>query len=361
MALSTKTFGSGRGAAFLLVLLVAALPACNKDPAPKPTTDEPKKSTPVPDDMVLNDFLPSNGKAEIAVKVDGGAAVPETGGGAAAAASGNGMTVTNPGAEPRQKRVYAFVPGKTERRTLVARNTMSAQGRTQEEPALSFTVEFVAKEAKPTGTKMEMKVVKVELADKDKVDPRMAQAAAQQLGALAGLTATFQVSPSGEASEVSMAGKEAQAREGAAELLGAVAQFAELVVAPLPEEPIGVGAKWERSDTEMGQAGEEKSKRTLELKDLDAAGNGTIVVTIDKRVAKRPMPDPRMPEGSTVEVEATGQYTYSMRFDRIASKVVGEQKQLMKVEVPNPQNPREVKKVTQEVVVKHTLETPGGK
>jgi hypothetical protein len=354
--MSLRTF---RGASAAALLALVTLAACNKDPDPKPIKDEPKKTTPVPEDMVLNDFLPPSGGAEgLAVRVDGG--LPEAGAeGAAAegAPAGEGdMKVTDPGAEPRAPRRYAFVANRAEKRTLVIRQSVSQQGQTQEQPPLALTVEFTPKDVKPAATRFDMKVISVDLADKEKLDPRLVAQAGQELALFKGLSATFTVSSRGDVGEVSLSGSEKMQREGAAEMLDAFSQFVELILAPLPEAPIGQGAKWEMQETRREQGIEQSSKRTLELKELTAEG-GTIVSRIEKKVPKRRVPDPRMPPDTMMEVDAAGSYTYAFRFDRVATKVTGEQTSKVKIDVPAGEDGQK-KTVVQEAKVRHSMEAP---
>lgn len=336
----------------------AALVACNKEPPQKAALDAPKKTTEVSGEMGgFNDFLPPSGTATLAVKVDGGlleagAGAPGAGG---AVAQGK-LHVVEPGAEPRAVRKYAFVANKTERRTLTIRQTVQQEGQKQDQPALAMTVDFVAKDVKPTSTKFEMKIVKVELADKDKLPPQIQQQAAQELGGFAGLVASFEVSPRGDVGEVTMSGNPKMAKEGAAEMLEAFQQFVELILAPLPEEPIGVGAKWESIEEQDERGIKATSKRTLELKELTDKG-GTILTTLEKKVPKRTMQEQRG-VAMTVQLDTTGSYTYAFTFDRIATKVSGEQTNVITRELTNPENPKQTKKIVQEVKVRHVLEAP---
>ncbi len=341
--------------AVAVVLGLTALVGCNKEAPKKEPIDAPKKVTEVTGETPgFNDFLPPSGAATLAVKVDGG--VLEAGASApAGAVAGQKMRVLEPGAEPRAVRKYAFTPNKTERRTLTIRQSVQQDQQKQDQPALTMTVDFVAKDAKPTATKFEMKVVKVDLADKEKIPPQMAAQVAQELGAFAGLTATFDVSPRGEVGEVQMSGNPKMAKEGAAELLDAFQQLVELVLAPLPEEPIGVGAKWEIAEEQEERGIKASSKRTLELKELTDKG-GTIVSTLEKKVPKRVAQEkPGM--AMTVQLDGTGSYTYTFNFDRMASKVVGEQTSIITREITT-EKPKQSQKIVQEAKIRHVLETP---
>lgn len=343
-----------------VAVVAAMLAACNKDPPPKPIQDEPKKTTPVPSDMVFNDFIPAGGPGGgLAVRVDGG--LLEGGlvggdGGAVAATEGEARRakLLEPGAEPRVARRYAFVANRNDKRVFTLRQSMSMAGRTQEQPGLAMTVDLVPKDVKPKATRFDLKVVKVELADQDKLPPQMVQQAAKELGGFGGLAASFEVTPQGTVGELSMAGTPKMARDGAEELLQSLQQLVELIVVPLPDEAIGVGAKWEvdESGTEAGI--KQTGKRVLELKEMGADGTATIATTIERKVAKRPVPDPRA-KGATMEVDAKGGYTYAVKFDHIASKVNGELTQTIKIEAPAGDN-GEKRTVVQEQKLKQVME-----
>jgi hypothetical protein len=344
-----------RPSAFSALLVVSALAAsllaCNKEEAKK-AQDEPKKTTPVPSDMVFNDFLPAQGGAQgVAVRMDGGAeaglaAASGDGGGGGGGATEPGaaaapideaakLKVTEPGAEPRVARKYTFTPNRVDKRLIVLRQSVSQGGRAQEQPPLALTVDLTPKVVKPTGTTFEMKIVNVDLADKDKIPPAMAAQlaqATQQLAAFNGMTATFDVDPHGSVGEVALQADAKLQKAGAEEMLGTFQQAVELMLPPLPDAPIGVGARWERSVDAKQMGLEIKGKHSFELKEVDKDG-GTIAATIQQKVPKRAIPDPRA-RGATVEVDATGSYTYAFKFDRVSTKVQGELKRKESIEVP---------------------------
>jgi hypothetical protein len=363
-ALSSMRFldRHARRMAFVLAALFA-LAACNKEEK-KPIPQEENKATAVPSGMVFNDFLPSGGGGQGLAVIDGGVeaglGVAEDGaGGAEAEASGAPkITVIDPGAEPRTVRRYAFVANRSERRVLTLRQSEAVQGQMHGELGLVMTLDIVAKEVKPTGTRFEMKLVKVDLADKDKLDPRLVQDGALRLAAVRGMSATCEVNARGEAGEVSVGGTEKMQRDGAEMVLAAFSQLTELVVPPLPDTAIGQGAKWERTETASNGELELQSKRTFELKDVNNAG-GTILATMETKIPKRA--HPRLP-GATVEIDGSGTLSYVFRFDRIATNVVHEQMQRVKFEAPAGPDPKAPKKTeVQEIKVTHTLETPAGK
>ncbi len=314
--------------------------------------------------MVFNDFLPATGSAKIAVRIDGGS--PEGGLDTASGEAAPGgatdesqVRLLEPGAEPRTVRKYAFAMGRLERRVLIVRQSMSQQGQEQEQPALSFAVEFAVKELKSGVATVEMKVVKVELADKSKLDPRLAQQASQELAGFQGLTARFLAGPSGDVSELRFGSGDRQPQRSS-ELVGALQQFVELVLVPFPSEPLGVGAKWERDESTIEGGMPQKGRRVFELRDGGAEGL-TVSSVVETTVAKRPYADPRMPRGTTMQADSRGTGLYKLRLDRVASSFVGEQRQVVTIEVGGQagagEPAGEKRVVKQEIKTKHVMET----
>ncbi|MCA9585536.1 MAG: hypothetical protein KC657_09275 [Myxococcales bacterium] len=352
----------------LVGALLAAFPlaACNKNDPPPPPNDGPKKTEPVPTDMVLNDFLPSGGDVNnLKVRMEGG--VPEAGG-AAPAASGQAadepageptrkMKLLEPGAEPRVARKMALQANKTEKRMLEFRRSQAQEGgRAEERPPLALTMDVTPKDVKKDGAKVHIKLAKVEVPGAEK-DKAAAAAVAQEFGALIGLTAIAEVSSRGSVGELSFEGSERVKKQSALEVIDGLQQAAEHMFPPLPDEPIGVGAKWEDRNTVKQGPIEQQVAHVFELTELkdDVA---TITAKLETKVPKRAVPNPRMPPGTTMQVDSKGTYTYTVRFDRPAIKVTGEMKTLVKIEAPVPDAPGGKQTINQTVTVSHKITTP---
>lgn len=337
--------------------LLAILAACNKDPPPKPTTDEGKKSAlPPPSGMVFNDFLPSGGsETGLSVRGDGGleAGIGEAvGAGASAPDSGENpqeaaarkLKVTSPGAEPRAARKYTFVANRTDKRSITMRQGLGPG----QENTFVVLVELTPKQVKPTGARFEVKVLKVEVPD---VPPAQKAQFGAQLSALSGLTGTFDVSSHGEIGEVQFKANDErlQGSQLAQVFAQGLQQTLELVMPPLPDEPVGAGATWERSADREEEGVQMKGKHTFTLKDVTAEG-GTITSQIAMQVPKRAVSVRGAPPGTMIEVKQTGNYTYAFRFDRVATKVEGDLSIAQNIEIPGkpPQ--------AQTIKLKHVVE-----
>jgi hypothetical protein len=346
------------------------LVGCGKD-QPKKPVDEPKKTTPVPSDMVFNDFVPSGGGgAIVGVKTDGG--IPEGGmaaaeqpgttgsGGAAAepgAAPDDGMklNVIEPGAEPRAARKYTFVANRSDKRMITVRQSAGREGGgPAQEAAFAVTADFVPKQIKPASTRFELKVLKVDLPDAQ--GAQKAQAAAQ-LAAFNGLTGQFDVTSRGEIGEVDFKADERMNGPGAEVIIQSLQQALELLVPPFPSEPIGVGAKWERKVERKERGQENAAKHSFTLKEVSAEG-GIVTADVEVSVPKHPFQQRGVPPGATEEVKGKGSYTYAFKFDHISTKVEGDMTIVRKIELVDPKGAKQSD--TTVIKLKNRLEAAGG-
>lgn len=342
-------------AAVLLVLALAST-GCEKD---KPKADETKKTepTPVPSDMVFNDFIPTTGGptgvrardagsegglAEVAGNTDPGE--PN-----AAAGAAEKLKVTDAGADPKVARKYTFVMGRVDKRilTITQNVTQSAGGQTApgQEITLKLYLDLTPKVVKKEGATIEAKLTKVEL-------PGAPPQAAQMLASMNGLTGTFDISPHGEAGEVNFAPNAQMRNELAANVLQGLSQAVQLLVAPLPEAPIGTGAKWELAGATRPGEPDQGTKR-FTAKELSGEG-GVIEADIEMKVPRRPQQTQR---GTVfLEVDGKGKYTYQTKFNSMATKVDGELTVNEKIEAP-AQGGQPKQQVMQVQKVKHAIET----
>ncbi|MEA2751309.1 MAG: hypothetical protein QOI41_5452 [Myxococcales bacterium] len=326
-----------------------ALGGCGKE-QPKKVDDQPKKTTPVPSDMVFNDFVPSGGGGSIqGVKTDGGmleggmaSAEQPPGDPGAPGAPGEEaqpkLKVLEPGAEPRAVRKYAFTVGRSDKRLVTVKQSAGREGGgPAQEAAFAITVDFTPKLVKPTGTKFELKVLKVDLPGAQGAMKAQAQA---QLAPFTGLTGSFDVSPQGELGEVDFKADEKMTGPGAEVIIQSLQQSLELIVPPFPAEPVGVGAKWERKIERKDHGQENSAKHTFTLKEVTPEG-GVVVADIEVAVPKHAVQQRGAPPGATQEVKGKGTTTYAFRFDHIASKVDGDMTILQKIELVDPKGQKQ--------------------
>lgn len=352
-----------------IVLAASFVAGCTKE-EPKVIKEEPKKSTPVPDDMgSFNDFLPKSGGAGgLAVKLDGGlegglaavgsAAAPgEPGAPPGAEDDKPGLKVTDPGGEPRAARKYTFTANRVDKRALTIAQEQSRGGQVGNAITLLINVDFTPKKVEPKGTHFEAKVTKVDLPGAAQGGAQQAQLA-QALSGLSGLTGAFDMSPRGEAGEVSFQSDSKMQNPLAEGVVQGLQQAIELITPPFPDAPIGVGAKWERSQEKKEGGVEQKAKHAFTLKELTAEG-GVIEADIELKVPKRAIQAKGLPPGAMLSVDGKGHYTYQFRFDHLSTKVTGEIAVTQHIEVPDQTGKKQ--SIDENQKVKHTIETPPAK
>jgi len=350
--------------AWLLFLPVLMLASCTKED-PKVAKDEPKKATPVTsaDLGSFNDFLPPSGGATgLAVKLDGSVegglpGVDEPGaGGAAAGNPDEKLKVTDPGAEPRAARKYAFVVNRVDKRVLTISQEQERAGQKGGGLTLALTLDFKPTKVQPSGTKFEAKVTNVDLPGAaGSVPPAQAAQLKKELAAVNGITGTFDISPRGEAGEVSFAADAKMQGQLAEAVVQGLSQMLELILPPFPDQPIGLGAKWERKVEKSEQGIQSTAIHSFTLRELTGEG-GTIDAEIKISVPKRAIQAKGLPPGATIAVEGAGKYTYAFRFDRLSPKVNGELKLNQHIEVTDQTGKKQA--IDDVQLAKHTIDTP---
>ncbi len=336
----------------LCLLPALALPACGKDEPAKPKTP-PAQPEPISSDVVYNSFFddPSQ-KPPSVVMVDSGAGAATTPLGAAGKAK-----VLDAGAEPRARLSYAFAMGKA--RTVTNTITLSVAadqpGGGQQPPIkYVFTVTPKTRNATTGSTHFELKVSSLELLIPAgaNIPPEMANQKKAMEAAVVGLTGSFDASSQGDIDEIKFADEKVP--QQAAELLQVVAASFDIMLVPLPSDPVGVGAKWQSVLTKQGKG---SSTATISLISKNETGAS---VKIESSVATPPtaVNDPRIPAGTTVEIKGSGSYTVDIKFDGVASRATGSQSVDRIIKVPaqgqggQPQTETDTQKISQELTSK---------
>jgi len=349
----------------LLCVSLALVVACKDDPPPAPKA-EPKKPTPVPSDFVLNDFITEDTKVK-GVAGDGGvnmAGLAADGGGAASAGgpeeAAPAAKLVEAGQDPKVARRYTFAP-KAETRVGTVKVNVSVEAagappQAQAQPALELTLKMTAKAQQKGSYPFDVKLEKVGLAEGQGLGPQAAAEVTKQLGPLAGLTAKMDISPKGTVGELTFSGDDRMQKQGTAEVLDLLQQTAELLVVPFPDEPIGVGAKWDMQTVSATQGSKVTTLTHFQLKEWTGDA-GVVVAEIVRSAPKAPLRDPRM-QGATIEISGKGTYTFTLKLDRPAVKVAGESSLDAKIEAKTEKGSQTIHQI---VKSKHTIETPGAK
>jgi hypothetical protein len=349
----------------VLALALVSSAGCKDEPKDTQKTATPKTPEKIPEDFVVNDFFREGRTARPVIAdaavAEGGllAGGPEGDGGASQLADDDAVPerkfkVLEAGTDPKARR-YAFA-AKTETRnmTLKASVTQEAAGQQQQQdqPPLALTLAFTPKKDKGR-SRLEAILKKIDVTAPPGSDPRQKAQAAAALSALTGVGVSMDVTPRGGLSDLKFEGKEPP--RGLEEMLQLITQAFDVVLAPWPEDPVGVGGKWVEETAGKEQGVQTKNTSTFTLKEM--TGDAYVVdATISRKAPKQALRgDPRLPQGATVELDAKGQYAYEGKLGAVASKVSGELSTTIKIEVPTPKGKVEQLQIMK---VKHLIETP---
>lgn len=329
-----------RNLALLCAVAFACLSsvACDKkeDAQPDKAKVSAKKEE-VPEDFVLNPFLPEqNGAAAAQGTVRGadGGIDPALLGSSAAASAGSAappadteLVLVEPGAEPRIEQKYAFAMGKTENRVGVV--TMDA-GPEQQQPPIKITLAITPSKKEGDKVMFALKATKFEVVATSEQDKAMAAQANQQLAAAAGLTAMLAVSSNGATGEVTFGAPQGPGARVAERLVPMLQPLIEILFPALPKQPIGIGAKWKQV-TVQEDAGLKITVTTLF--ELVAADKDVLTVkaAITRKGPKQPLPEP---PGATIEIDGTGSYEWTIKKTHAATKAKGQSATTVKQSVP---------------------------
>jgi hypothetical protein len=312
-----------------VMMLVSACDQKKETGVDKSTTSA--KTEAIPTDFVLNPILPDDTKQKAALQLKSDAGLDASFGVNAteepSADEGDNATIVEPGQEPRAERRYALTVGKTETRALTVRAASNAGGQAQEQPPIKMTLAITPLQKSGKGFTVDTKITKVEIIAANDAEKAMAAQASQQLSAIAGLGAVFEVSALGHVSEPQLtAPPDPRKAQIAQQILPMLLPMIETLFAPLPKGAIGVGAKWESKNkqTDQGMTVDTTSSFTMKSWTNDS---GTITGVIARTADKQPIADPRAPKGATMSLDGKSTYEWTVRLDKPSLKITSESTQ----------------------------------
>ncbi len=354
-----------------LVVLSLALAACNSDPSSGKKTEGPKVKEAIPDNMVVNDFFPEKGgKARPIVD----ASIGEGGIGGIAAATGDAgvggaddgddnavverkITMLEAGAEPRSPKRYAFKTQSEARKvTMAVKSLREGQGQKQEDaqPLTTVNMLFTLKGQNAGAFQYDALIKNVDLDLPANADKRQVAQAKQALEALKGIKAQISVTARGSIGEAKFESDKLP-RGAAEQIMPLFSQVFEFIVAPLPEEAIGVGAKWQEITDGADRGIRSKVTAIYTLKEWNAEG-GVIDAEVKRSAPRQTVQDPRMP-GASIRLEGKGTYHFEVKTNGLVQRASGENNTVLNIEAPGPSGKLEPA-LTETTSVKHSVEMP---
>jgi hypothetical protein len=305
------------------LLLAVALAACSKDEA-KPQQSAAASAEPIPSDIVYNAVFDDKGNAPPKIVVAAGDGGADAG---TRVMSGSTAKLTDPGQDPKSPLVYAFVD---KPRTVTA--TIKASAGAGNQPPFRFT--FTARPRPKLGlvsdAHVEVHVTKMEMDLGPNAPPQLAAQKGALEKAFTSVGGSFDATSHGDIDNLDF-----QTDKGAQDVGDLVVVFQpalELLVVPLPNDPVGIGAKWVKTTSKHTEDAQGQSTTTLTLVARDAQ---TATIKVDGTTSvQRTINDPRAPKGASIAQSSKDSYTVVIRFDGVAQKVDGNSQNTVTQKVP---------------------------
>lgn len=162
------------------------------------------------------------------------------------------VTLIDPGAEPRQARRFQVADGSTQlvRVDMQLENSMSMNDRPlppQKLPPFSLDLSFLAKASLDgkKGVPYESTILKSQVKAVEGVNPNLIRGMSEMQKHLEGIRMGGVFSPRGMVSDAKVLTDLSKLPPEASQAIGSAQQTFDQLSFPLPEEPLGVGAKWE--------------------------------------------------------------------------------------------------------------------
>jgi Family of unknown function (DUF6263) len=237
------------------------------------------------------------------------------------------LTLVTPGAEPRKKLAYAF-GGKT--RTVDATLRRSLKEGTEPAEVVSFHYVFTATPEVQDGgadATIKLKVQKLDLTLPPDAPADAVQGAHALASGFQGAAAQVDVTAGGRI------GDPQYATDAESDAVDMMTRVLEELVVPLPDEPVGIGAKWQEALTKHDAQGLDvngTTTMTLVARDADTA---TIEVEASN-TGKVALNVPGAPKGTQLERSVKSKSRTVIRLDGVAAKSDGTTKIAMTQKVP---------------------------
>jgi hypothetical protein len=205
------------------------------------------------------------------------------------------------GAEPRAPLAYAVPRGAKTSVDLALDVAMTirmgdAAPPMTSVPRMVMTLDLSAAELEASGdAKVAAKVRRLLVEPKTPADEAIAKEMRPSLDLLKGLGMTYWLTPTGSVRDVKVA-LPPTAPVAAQHALASVSQSFDSMVAPLPREPIGRGARWQVVSRVTSSGADLLQEATCTLVERDGP-HGTLAVEVSQRAASREVRVPGMPDG----------------------------------------------------------------
>lgn len=245
---------------------------------------------------------------------------PESSSGGTAAAGGSTQVkLLEPGAEPRKALRFHPKPGDKQSMLMTMKIGMDIKMGEMENPPVKLPVmklamDVTVKDVASNGDiSYDIVTTDASVVDDPDVIPQVADAMKNALAGIKGLGGKGVVSSRGISK-----GAEVKAPEGAdpqvSQFVDQIRETISRVVTPLPEEPVGAGAKWEARMPIKSQGITLNQKETSELASIDG-DHGSVKTSVSQTASNQKIQNPMMPGTKVDLAKMSGNGTGEVTFD----------------------------------------------
>ena len=236
-----------------------------------------------------------------------GAPAPGSPQSAAALAQAVGtVKLVSAGAEPRQKLRYKFHAGEGETLVTELHSNVNVEAKGMDEPdmggpPIKMTTSIEPKTVSPEGDlRYDYHLTGIGLGDASGLPPQAIAAAKQELGALVGLGGYVVITSRGLTKDAQLQAPQA-ADPQIMQLLEQYQQTVRAIAPPLPDEPVGKGAKWTKTSTVQTAEARATQDETYTLTNL-TGDSGTLDIVIAQNSPAQALGG--MPPGMNARLES---------------------------------------------------------
>ena len=218
------------------------------------------------------------------------------------------VKLLEPGADPKGDLSYALTKGTSQKLAMSMDMAMGVKVKGQSAPSMpmprmTMTFDNAAADKNAAGElRIESRLTGVSVDPAGGQQEQMAKALQPQLDAMKGLGMSYWMNPKGQVRDVKL-DMPASMPPAAQQLLNGMSQSVESMVTPLPNEPVGVGAKWQVVSRATSGGADLLQAAIYTLKSR-AGARATLDVNMLQLAANDTIHGPGMPANMSAKVKA---------------------------------------------------------
>lgn len=235
------------------------------------------------------------------------------------------VRLLEPGAEPRSDLSYTLVKGTSQKMAMAMDMAVGLKTKGQSAPSMPMprmTMTFDTTTADKNGAgefKIDSRLVATSVDPSGGQQEQMARALRPQIEAMKGLGMTYWVNPRGNVRDVKL-DVPPSVPAAAQQIMNGMSHSFESMVTPLPQEPVGVGARWQVV-SRLNTGGADILQSAIYTLKSRSGQRASLDVTVLQLAANDTIRTPQMPAGMSAKIKtfsSTGSGTSQLDVKSVA-------------------------------------------